>query len=158
MCCVILVLLYMRINTSLHTFTGRGNAGCLCLCCSFSHTHTPPCTHTHTRTNTCDVRWSQTGIPHIAPDTPVFLWHFPCRTGTHRQPANLHNSPVDDLHFLKIAPILSVSLSLCCMFWVKRCLACFCASPSVGLYAFVLVVWKWITSAKEGEAQPTSHI
>lgn len=88
------------------------------VCVALSLTHTPPCTHTHTRTNTCDVRWSQTGIPHIAPDTPVFLWHFPCRTGTHRQPANLHNSPVDDLHFLKIAPILSVSLSLCCMFWV----------------------------------------
>lgn len=85
---------------------------------SFSLTHTAIYLPTHTPTNTCDVRWCQTGIPHIAPDTPVFIWHFPWRTGTNRQPANLHSSPVDDLHLLKIAPILSVSLSLYCTRWI----------------------------------------
>lgn len=104
MCCVILVLLKIWINRRLHTFTSRGNAGFLRFCHFLSLTHPHP--------NTCNVRWCQTGIPHIAPDTPVFPWHFLCWTGTHRQPANLHSSPVDDLHLLKIAHVLSVFLSL----------------------------------------------
>lgn len=104
-------------------------------------------------------QWCQTGIPHIAPDIPVFLWHFPCRTGTHCQPANLHSSPVDDLHLLKIAPCsLCLPLSAVCVGYNSVSHVCLCVSICVFVFVFVLVVVKWTTTAKEGEAQPTSHI
>lgn len=138
MCCVILLLLQMKINRSLHTFTGRGYAGmALFLLLSLSPLSYPP-THPH---STCDVRWCQSGIPHTSPDTPVFLWHLLCQNGTHCQPANLHNSPVNDLHLLKIAPVLASpppSSAICC---VSRCPICFfCASPYVCLYGLCVCV------------------
>lgn len=121
MCCVILLLLQMKINRSSHTFTGRGYAG-MAASVALTFSFVLPPTHPH---NSCDVRWCQSGIPHTSPDTPVFLWHLLCQNGTHCQPANLHNSPVNDLHLLKIAPVLTPPPPLSAICCVSRCSVCF---------------------------------